>query len=214
MGFCTKLNYFGKNVAFNIRKQSTWLTFPPSSLSRDDYGWMLVLCLFGWRKSAIQFWINTKIYSVHCSTTLHRVFLYIKVEFEPSFLPIGKPGRKASPVDCIITHKNCTFEPKTKFTQTATWHGKKVKSCCSINYLETNPIEQCGASASEDRDFRRCWKVLPTIVWCVEREPRFRCGVWAAKIFCLLSSQGTFSSPKRGWIYLQVEVDNPFQPKI
>ena len=45
--------------------------------------------------------------------------LYIKVEFEPSFLPIGKPGAKISPVDCVITHKNCTFELKIQFTQTA-----------------------------------------------------------------------------------------------
>ena len=45
--------------------------------------------------------------------------LNIKVEFEPSFLPSGKLGRKMSPVDCVITHKNCTFEPETQFTQTA-----------------------------------------------------------------------------------------------
>ena len=42
-----------------------------------------------------------------------------KVEFEPSFLPIGKLGAKVCPVDCVITRKNCTFEPKAQFTQTA-----------------------------------------------------------------------------------------------
>ena len=36
--------------------------------------------------------------------------LNIKVTFEPSFLPIGKLGRKVCPVDCVITHKSCTFE--------------------------------------------------------------------------------------------------------
>ena len=46
--------------------------------------------------------------------------LYIKVEFEPSFLPIGKLGRKISPVDCVITRKNYFFAPKIKFTQTVT----------------------------------------------------------------------------------------------
>ena len=76
--------------------------------------------MFSWLISAIWLLINTKIYSVHCVYTLHRVFLYIKVEFDPSFLPIGKLGRKASPVDCVITHKNCTFEPEQKFTQTVT----------------------------------------------------------------------------------------------
>ena len=120
--------------------------------------------MFSWRKSASLIKLNTKIYSVHCSTTLHRVFLYIKVEFDPSFLPIGKLGRKASPVDCVITHKNCTFEAKQKFTQTAMWHGIRVEPCQSILNLDTNPIEQCGASASEDGKFRRCRKVSPTIV--------------------------------------------------
>ncbi len=41
-----------------------------------------------------------------------------KVEFEPSFLPIGKLGKKTSPVDCEITVKINTFAPKIKFTQT------------------------------------------------------------------------------------------------
>ena len=104
MGFCTKLNRFGKSVTFNILKQSTGFTFTLGSLSRDDY-----LCLVSWLISAIWLLINTKIYSVHCVYTLHRVFLYTKVEFEPSFLPIGKPGTKISPVDCVITHKNCAF---------------------------------------------------------------------------------------------------------
>ncbi len=45
--------------------------------------------------------------------------LYIKVEYEPSFLPIGKLGAKISPVDCGITVKINTFAPKIKFTQTA-----------------------------------------------------------------------------------------------
>ena len=45
--------------------------------------------------------------------------LNIKVEFEPSFLPIGKLGRKVSPVDCEITLENYFFEPKIKFTQAA-----------------------------------------------------------------------------------------------
>ena len=64
--------------------------------------------------------LNTKIYSVHCVKLCTEFFIYIKVTFEPSFLPIGKLGRKASPVDCVITRKSCTFEPKTKFAQTAT----------------------------------------------------------------------------------------------
>ena len=76
--------------------------------------------MFSRRKSASLIKLNTKIYSVHCSTTLHRVFLYIKVEFDPSFLPIGKLVVKVCPVDCVITHKNCTFEAKQKFTQTVT----------------------------------------------------------------------------------------------
>ena len=38
MGFCTKLNHFGKSVTINIFKQSIGHTFPPSSLARDDYG--------------------------------------------------------------------------------------------------------------------------------------------------------------------------------
>ena len=111
--------------------------------------------MFSRRKSASLIKLNTKIYSVHCSTTLHRVFLYIKVEFEPSFLPIGKPGRKTSPVDCVITHKNCIFQPKQEFTQTAMWHGIRVKAEINKLYLDINPIEQCGASASEDLKFRR-----------------------------------------------------------
>ena len=45
--------------------------------------------------------------------------LYKKAEYEPSFLPIGKPGGKISPVDCEITLENYFFEPKIKFTQTA-----------------------------------------------------------------------------------------------
>ena len=123
---------------------------------------------------------------MRCIKLCTEFLLNIKVEFEPSFLPIGKLGRKASPVDCVITHNNCTFEPKTKFTQTATWHGIRIKAEINKLYLDTNPIEQCGASASDDWEFRRCEKVLPPIAWCVERKPRFRCGVWAAKIFCNL----------------------------
>ena len=125
---------------------------------------MLVLCLVSWLISAIWLLINTKIYSVHCVYTLHRVFLYTKVEFEPSFLPIGKPGTKISPVDCIITRENCTFALKIKFTQTAAWHGIRVKAEINKSNLDTNPIEQCGASASEDNKFRRRLEILPTIV--------------------------------------------------
>ena len=163
--------------------QSTGHTFPTSSPTAR---WLRlnVSFMFSWRKSASLIKLNTKIYSVHCSTTLHRVFLYIKVEFDPSFLPIGKLGREMCPVDCVITRKNYFFAPKIKFTQTATWHGIRVKAEINKSYLDTNPIKQCGASASEDLKLRRCGKVLPTIVWCVEKKPRFRCGVWAAKIFC------------------------------
>ena len=185
MGFCTKLNHFGKSVTINIFKQSIGHTFPPSSLARDDYGWILVLCLVCRIKSASQLWIKYK--NILCALCLYfaqSFLLYIKVEFEPSFLPIGKPGRKISPVDCVITRKNCTFAAKIKFTQTAAWHGIRVKAEINKSYLDTNPIEQCGASASEDLKFRRRLEILPTIVWCVEKKPRFRCGVWAAKIFC------------------------------
>ena len=137
-----------------------------------------------------------------------------KVEFEPSFLPIGKLGKKTSPVDCEITVKINTFAPKIKFTQTVAWHGIRVKTEINKFYLETSPVEQCVASVSEEREFRRCEEVLPMIVRCVERKPRFRGGVWAAKIFCpIYPRKGTLSIPKSGGIRLQVEVNNHFPTK-
>ena len=64
----------------------------------------------------------------------------------------------------FFIHKINTFAPKMKFTQTAARHGIRVKAEVNKFYLDTNPIEQCGASASEDRGFRRYGKVLPMIV--------------------------------------------------
>ena len=46
---------FGKSVIFNILKQSTGLTFLPSSLTRDDYGWMLHFCIV---KNSVQSFIQ------------------------------------------------------------------------------------------------------------------------------------------------------------
>ena len=107
-----------------------------------------------WKHRAVWNWIKRQLCALNL--TLHRVFFVIqRVTFESSFLPIGKLSRKISPVDCIITWENYFFAPKTQFTQTVTWHGIRVKAEINKFYLENNPIEQCGASASEDCKLRR-----------------------------------------------------------
>ena len=50
--------------------------------------------MFSWRKSASLIKLNTKIYSVHCSTTLHRVFYIHKSNIWTKFLADRQAGQK------------------------------------------------------------------------------------------------------------------------
>ena len=56
--------------------------------------WLNVSFMFSWRKSASLIKLNTKIYSVHCSTTLHRVFYIHKSNIWTKFLADRQAGQK------------------------------------------------------------------------------------------------------------------------
>ena len=131
-----------------------------------------------------------------------------KVEFEPSFLPIGKLGKKTSPVDCEITLENYFFEPKIKFTQTAAWHGIRVELCQLKHLLRYQPhravrsICERRFKISEVRE-----SFTDDSLMCGEEATLSRRRLSGENLLC------TFSIPKSGGIGLRMAVNYLFPLK-